>query len=196
MKEDILEQITADYLNMLGYFTLTNVKYRPSKDEPDWDGHKDGVHSDIDVVGYNPLEHPPSRVIAVNCKSWQTGFWAKDEIEDIANNKEVSGKERWKAFRELANPKWARAFRNKIMEITGESEFEHWIVCTKLCDNHNVSMWTTNHRFTKNLTPYLRIVEMKDIFQETKSMINTTPSNSELGRLIQLLKVAAPELCK
>jgi len=29
MKEDILEQIAADYLNMAGYFTQTNIKYRP-----------------------------------------------------------------------------------------------------------------------------------------------------------------------
>ena len=36
MKEDILEQITADYLNLKGYFVLTNTKYRPSTTDPEW----------------------------------------------------------------------------------------------------------------------------------------------------------------
>ena len=50
MKEDILEQIASDYLNLRGYFTQTNIKYRPDKSEPDWNGRQDGVHSDIEDV--------------------------------------------------------------------------------------------------------------------------------------------------
>ncbi len=194
MKEDILEQITADYLNMLGYFTLTNVKYRPSEDDKDYYSKKDCVHSDIDVIGYNPLNRPPSRVITANCKSWQGGFHAGKEVKAIERDIKVSGRKRWKAFRELASPKWARAFRNKVMKITGQSKFEHWIVCTKFCDPNNEKMWTQNKNFTNNLTPNLRIISMDKIFKETKVRIKTTPANSELGRLIQLLKVASPKL--
>lgn len=193
MKEDILEQITADYLNLIGYFTQTNIKYRPSKNDPEWDGRQDGVHSDIDIVGFNPHKRRPYRVIAVSCKSWQGGFWAQWEIDTIASKQLVSGRERWRSYRELASPKWARAFCDKIMELTGESRFEHWIVCTRFCDPGNEKAWTQNTDFCNNLTPHLRIVPLDMIFRETVQQISTTPANSELGRLIQLLKVALPD---
>lgn len=61
MKEDVLEQITADYLNSRGYFVLTNVKYRPSKADPEWHARQDSVRSDIDVVGYHPGKAPPPK---------------------------------------------------------------------------------------------------------------------------------------
>ncbi len=197
MKEDILEQITADYLNLTGYFTSTNIKYRPSRTDTEWNGREDGVHSDIDVVGYNPTLSPPKRVVAVSCKSWQTGFWVEWELNAITDrSRMVSGRERWRSYRELASPKWARAFRSKIKELTGESRFEHWIVCTQFGDPENERTWIKNPEFRKNLTPYLRIVPLDTIFQETKKQISTTPANSELGRLIQLLKVALPESFK
>lgn len=193
MKEDILEQIAADYLNLCGYFTMTNIKYRPSKTDPEWNGKQDGVHSDIDVIGFNPQEPPPQRVIAINCKSWQDGFWANWEVNTITNRGSISGRERWRSYRELASPKWARAFRSKIKELTGESRFEHWIVCTQFGDPKNERTWTKKPEFRKNLTPYLRIVPLDTIFHETVRQTTSTPANSELGRLIQLLKVALPE---
>lgn len=193
MKEDILEQIATDYLNLIGYFTLTNVKYRPLKTDPEWIGREDGVHSDIDIIGLNPLQPSPQRVVAVSCKSWQTGFWAQWEIDAISSSREISGRERWKSYRELTSPKWARAFRSKIKELTGESKFEHWIVCTQFGDPENERSWTENPGFRKNLTPYLRIISLDTIFHETLRQTSTTPANSELGRLIQLLKVALPE---
>lgn len=33
MKEDVLEQIVDDYLQMQGYFTTHNVRFNPPKDE-------------------------------------------------------------------------------------------------------------------------------------------------------------------
>ncbi len=193
MKEDILEQITADYLNLKGYFVLTNTKYRPSTSDPEWSGKRDGVYSDIDVIGFHPRKLPPHKVIAVSCKSWQEGFWAEFELNAIAIGKIVSGRERWKTFRELASPKWGRAFRNKIYELTRQTKFEHWIVCTKFGDPSKEGDWVHNPTFHKNLTPYLRIVSLEDIFRETIEGTTTTPANSELGRLIQLLKVAIPD---
>ena len=194
MKEDVLEQIAADYLNLNGYFTRTNIRYRPLKTDPEWNGSQDGVHSDIDIVGFNPLKSPPQRVVAVNCKSWQDGFWAQWEIEMIADHSRmISGRERWRAYRELASPKWARAFRHKIAELTGESKFEHWIVCTRFRDPENEQAWIKNTEFHRNLTPHLCIVSFDTIFRETVQKTGTTPANSELGRLIQLLKAALPE---
>ena len=193
MKEDILEQIAADYLNLCGYFTLTNVKYRPAETDPNWNGRQDGVHSDIDVIGFNPHLPPPSGVVAISCKSWQEGFSPQWEIDAIRSKRKVAGRERWKTYRELVSPKWARAFRRKIKELTGESSFEYWIVCTRLDDPKEGRAWTDNAEFRKNLTPHLRIVSLDSIFRETVKKISTTPANSELGRLIQLLKAANPK---
>lgn len=194
MKEDILEQIASDYLNLAGYFTLTNIKYRPEKTDPDWNGRQDGVRSDIDVIGFNPRLSSPHRVVAISCKSWQEGFWPQWEIDAIASGRKVAGRERWKTYRELASPKWARAFRRKIKELTGESSFEYWVVCTRSGDPKEEKAWTRNAEFRKNLTPHLRIVTLNTIFRETLAKISTTPANSELGRLIQLLKAANPDL--
>lgn len=192
MKEDVLEQITADYLNLHGYFVSTNIKYRPSRTDPEWKGRQDGVHSDIDVIGYHPRKAPPRKVITVSCKSWQGGFWAEFELDAIAKNRLIAGRERWKTYREFASPKWGRAFREKIFELTRQTKFEHWIVCTKFGDPDKEKAWINNPAFNENLTPYLRIVSLKDIFVETMEGTTTTPANSELGRLIQLLKVAIP----
>ncbi len=35
MKEDILEQLVDDYLQMRGYFTRHNVKFKPRTSHPD-----------------------------------------------------------------------------------------------------------------------------------------------------------------
>ncbi len=193
MKEDILEQIAADYLNLLGYFTQTNIKYRPSKDDPDWKGKQDGVYSDIDVIGFHPCLLSPRKVVAISCKSWQEGFSPQWEIDAIKSKKEVAGRERWKTYRELVSPKWGRAFCRKIKGLTGESSFEYWIVCTRLDEPEAEVTWTSNAEFQKNLTSHLKIVSLEKIFRETVAKISTTPANSELGRLIQLLKAANPK---
>jgi hypothetical protein len=54
------------------------------------------------------------RVVAVSCKSWQGGFNPRAEIEAIRQNKIISGRERWRAFRELVSPKWALAFLDRM----------------------------------------------------------------------------------
>lgn len=60
-KEDILEQIVEEYLTHKGYFVQHNIKYRPDNEDPDYDPKKDSVHSDIDVLAYNPLETGPKK---------------------------------------------------------------------------------------------------------------------------------------
>ena len=56
MKEDVLEQIVDDYLQFDGYFTMHNVRFRPSPDDPDYGRAQDAVPSDVDVVGLPPGE--------------------------------------------------------------------------------------------------------------------------------------------
>jgi hypothetical protein len=69
MKEDILEQLVDDYLQVRGYFTRHNLKFRPKAEHPEFIRNQDSNHSDIDVLGYNPLLCGPARIMAVSCKS-------------------------------------------------------------------------------------------------------------------------------
>src|SRR6056297_891690 len=68
--EDILEQLTDDYLQFRGYFTQHNIKYRPRSDQDNFEGRQDSNHSDIDVLGFNRQLEGPEQVWAVSCKSW------------------------------------------------------------------------------------------------------------------------------
>ncbi|ODV43792.1 hypothetical protein AWV79_14215 [Cupriavidus sp. UYMMa02A] len=90
MKEDILEQMVDEYLQHDGYFTRHNLKFKPPKDHADYDMRADSVHSDIDVIGINPLRAGPERVVVVSCKSWQQGFNPQFWCNAIEQNKEFT----------------------------------------------------------------------------------------------------------
>ena len=104
-KEDILEQIVEEYLVHKGYFVQHNIKFLPRKDHPDFIKNKDSNHSDIDVLAIHPKLSGPEAVMAVSCKSWQSGFNPASEIEAIVHDKKVRGRQAWQAFRELCVPK-------------------------------------------------------------------------------------------
>ncbi|MFK7817306.1 MAG: hypothetical protein AB8G99_01195, partial [Planctomycetaceae bacterium] len=132
MKEDILEQLTDDYLQARGYFTRHNIKFAPDSNHPEFNSRKDSNHSDIDVVGFNPTLSGPERVLAVSCKSWQSGFHPARRIKKMQDGGIIGGRKAWKAFRELAKPKWAEAFRDKIYQLTGSHELTYVTAVTKV----------------------------------------------------------------
>jgi hypothetical protein len=131
-KEDILEQIVEEYLTHKGYFVQRNIKYRPDKNGLEYDSKKDSVHSDIDVLAYNPLEVEPKKVLAVNIKSWQGGFDFRAVLEQVTANKKVSGRESRLRYRELCIPKWSKAFSRAIWQRTKETRFTHVLAVTLL----------------------------------------------------------------
>lgn len=188
MKEDILEQIVEDYLRCKGYFTVTNVKYRPDKCDPDYKKKSDCVYSDIDIIGVNTKDRTHESIIAVSCKSWQGGFRPEWEIENIKKNKKVYGRESKLRYRELALKKWALAYRRKIQELTGKTTFTYAIAATVV--NGDSTAWVENKDFKQMLTPHLKVIALKHIFNEISQDITTTPAPSTIGRLIQVLKSA------
>ena len=119
MKEDILEQLVDDYLKSQGYFTSHNVKFKPDPKHKDFVSNQDSVASDIDILAVHPKKIGADRVVAVTCKSWQTGFNPSALIKAIETNGKVGGKIAWKSFRELKEPKWSSAYCKKIEEMTG-----------------------------------------------------------------------------
>lgn len=133
MKEDVLEQIVDDYLQFDGYFTIHNLRFRPHKSHAEYRAADDSVASDVDVVGYNPRKRGRARVVVVSCKAWQSGFDATAHLAELRGEKQSPrNKKPWRHFRELWIPKWSEAFREAILDRTGQRDFTYRIAVTRL----------------------------------------------------------------
>lgn len=184
MINDILEQITEDYFRSKGYFTQHNVKYRPRKKGPEY-----AVHSDVDFVGIHPHKTGKKRVVVASCKAWHTGLNIKRTLKRISEDPKTkeAGREIWKKYREIVNKIWAEAFKNKIFELTGQKEFEFYLVVTKY--KGNKKDWQNFSLFRKNLKGCdIKLIDMKTMLLDVYERIGTTPAHSELSRLLQLIK--------
>lgn len=191
MKEDILEQLVDEYLMHQGYFTMHNVKFKPPSSDPDFVGNQDSVASDIDVIAIHPCKQGPDRVIVVSCKSWQEGFDPAACIDHIANNKRYAGREAWRGFRELCNPKWSRAFMAAVEAATGTREFTYWTAVTSIRKNRTKAVWEDNDGFRAALEGNeIRLVSFADMLDHVWEQLSTTPAATELGRMIQLMKAS------
>ncbi len=188
MKEDILEQLVDEYLQHRGYFTRHNIKFRPRTNHSDFVKKDDSNHSDIDVVGINPLLRGPGRVMAVSCKSWQGGFKPEAKLAELENNKIVSGREAWKGFRELMVPKWSEAFSEAVKNISGESEFTYVTAVTVLKGNRET--WEKYQNFQIALNNPIKVLTFGDILDEIYPNLNTTMASSQVGRVLQLIKAS------
>jgi hypothetical protein len=189
VKEDVLEQIVDDYLQLQGYFTTHNVRFKPPVSHPEYVSQADSVASDIDVVGLHPHRTGPERVLVVSCKSWQSGFNAtrilgqlRGEVPDLKRPVRF-------AYRELWLEKWALGFRNKIEELAGTTEFTYCLAVTKLIGDS--AAWASDSTIQKNLAGNpLRFLTMEEMWQTVLNHVTTTPAASEVGRLAQLLRAA------
>jgi hypothetical protein len=188
MKEDVLEQIVDDYLQMQGYFTTHNVRFNPPKDQH-YVPQVESVPSDIDVVGLHPRHTGASRVIVVSCKSWQSGFAAPQILAQLRGEAKNPKRPRELQFRELWMPRWAQGFRKKIEDITGSREFTYCLAVTRL--QGDASGWVDDANIRECLggNP-LRFLTLKDMWGVVLDTVTTTPAASEMGRLAQLLKAA------
>lgn len=108
-----------------GYFVQHNIKFLPRKDHPDFVLNQDSNHSDIDVLGFHPTLAGHDKVIAVSCKSWQSGFNPAAETRAIEGDKIRRGRKAWQAFRELASPKWSEGLIDAVRDATSATEFTH-----------------------------------------------------------------------
>jgi hypothetical protein len=145
MKEDVREELMDEYLQTKGYFTRHNIKFRPRADHPDRISNQDSNHSDIDILGFNPLLKGPDRVWVVSCKSWQSGFKIESKLEEIRKNKKVSGREAWKGFRELIVPKWSEALLATVEEQTNTKVFTYVTAVTFFKGDRG--LWENNQEF-------------------------------------------------
>ncbi|HWZ45177.1 MAG TPA: hypothetical protein VNW97_17000 [Candidatus Saccharimonadales bacterium] len=189
MKEDILEQLVDDYLKFNGFFTIHNVKFRPSDTHPDYIKTADSVASDVDVIGFHPIRNAADKVWVVSCKSWQIGFDPKDRIEAIEREKKREGRPAWQSFRELVKPKWANALLEEVERLTGTTQFTYVTAVTKLIGSKVI--WEQNEAFKKNLgNNPIRILTLQEMLSDLYGKTKTTIASSEIGRLLQIIKAS------
>lgn len=214
MKEDILEQIVDSwFLRQVSTFTKHNVKYKPSKEVVDkMDAKvksKYSVSSDIDVIAVHLDKIGVEKVSVISCKSWQEGFDIDFFYKNLGENgdpeKKVGTGPAWKKFREIYDPIWAKAFRDKVFEETKSHDFTYYVAVTKFKnEKKNLLMDFINcEKFISNLNnngtynvriKFLTMEEMvKPILEEPTT---TTLEATEIGRFMQLIKAAGFTLCK
>jgi hypothetical protein len=189
MKEDVLEQIVDDYLQFDGFFTTHNVRFRPRLDHPEYVAAQDSVPSDVDVVGYHPNKSGSERVVVVSCKAWQGGFDANAKLAELRGEKKNRKRATWRHFRELWIPKWSEAFRQVILELTGQPDFTYRIAVTRL--KGDVDAWGKDPTIATNLSGCsVGFLPLAEMWPRMLAELTTTPAPSEIGRLAQLLKAA------
>ena len=196
MKEDILEQVVDDYLNLQGYFTTHNVPFKPDPTRDDYETAADSVPSDIDVVGFHPRKRGRKRVIVVSCKSWQRGMNPIAVLEQLQGCRpNPRRRDRWHQFRELWKPKWNEGLRKAVLDLTGQSTFQYRIAVTRISGSASVTdaerAWREDETIAKNLEGAdFGFLPLEVMWAEVLDQLTTTPAPSELGRLAQLLRAA------
>jgi hypothetical protein len=192
-KEDILEQLTEDFLIHKGYFVRHNIKFLPRKGHPNFEVKLDSNHSDIDVLGYHPRLQGSDRVWAVSCKSWQAGFHVLSKLSEIKENKKIAGRDAWKGFRELTIPKWSEGFIDAIERETGQRSFTYVTAVTKLVGEPK--LWEDYPPFCEAMENNpIRIIALHEMLAEVHSDVGTTLAGTELGRMLQLIRAAGVQI--
>lgn len=189
MKEDILEQLVDDYLKSQGYFTTHNIKFKPDPRHKDYVSKQDSVPSDIDILAVHPNKRGADKVVAVTCKSWQTGINPSALINAIETDAKPGGRIAWKSFRELKEPKWSAAYCQKIEEMTGSKTFTYWTAVTKVTGDALV--WENHKAFKARLNGNKIVVKtVRQLLDEMHPLIGTTVEPSQVGRLLQVIKAS------
>ena len=200
MKEDILEQIGADWLlSNPGTFVKTNLKYRPSPDAPGYIQNQDQIHSDIDLISIDT--HSLDTIKVFNCKSWLDGFdfelFHKKLSTESGRQKPFGGKPAWKHFRELTSEKWTEAFIDRLLlENPHAKQIEYYILCVKAKKENKVNSWielpVIQQSFRNKILKInkIRCIELKSVLKNIKPVERGVTENSDIGRTLQLLKAA------
>ena len=186
-KEDTLEQIVEEYLVHNGHFVQHNIKFLPRKDHPDFVLKKDSNHSDIDVLAVHPKLSGPDAVMAVSCKSWQSGFNPTSEIDAIVNDKTVRGRKAWQSFRELCVPKWSEAFVKAVQDATGTEKFTYCLAVANIKGDRQV--WQSHQPFIDALGDNpIWVITSQDMIAEIYDDLGTTLAATEVGRMLQMFR--------
>jgi hypothetical protein len=210
MKFDILEQLVDGwFLRQPSTFTKHSIKYKPKASDISHLNSKAKskytVSSDIDIVAIHLDKEEEKRVSVVSCKSWQGGFDIDYYYQRLIDEEKRKHKDMWKRFRELVEPVWAKAFREKIFDETKSNSFTYYIAATRVQKNKDkfVEDFKSCKLFLDNLSDYgkynVRInfltleTMLEQMLEETG---DTTLESTEIGRFMQLLRAAGLKLSR
>ena len=131
----------------------------------------------------------------VSCKSWQAGFDAERKLKELRGEVKGPVKPTWKHVREVWTPIWSDAFREAVCEVTGQRHFKYSIAVSKMSGKLSADdggrLWAGDPTIQANLTGCsFTFLTMADMWRELQADLTTTPANSEIGRLAQLLRAA------
>ncbi len=137
MTEDVLEQVVDDWLRREGYFTRTNVRFGPGKDDVGYVSRDHNQMSDLDVLAVKPrlTRNDPAAVLAVSCKAMQSGFSPNGWLAAAESGRRYKGRGKgaaWKHLRELWDPVWAASLGKRVKELTGATRFTYVLAVTRL----------------------------------------------------------------
>lgn len=194
MTEDVLEQVVDDWLRRQGYFTRTNVRFGPGKDDEGYDSTAHNQQTDLDVLAIRPAAPPgPERVLAISCKAMQSGFSPNRWLAAAASDKIYNGKNARKHMRELWDPIWMASLRKRVLELTGTTEFTFVLAVTRLGPggSPDTACWHDHPVVGQNLgdTPS-KILTFKTMWDALSNEVTATIEPSHVGRLAQLLKAS------
>lgn len=132
------------------------------------------------MVGFHPRRSGPDRVLAVSCKSWQTGFNANRNLAQLRRQVPNPKRRQELRFRELWIPKWAQGFRQRIAELTGQSEFTYCLAVTHV--KGDTAAWAADPTIRENLAGNpMRFLPLEQMWSEVLASVTTTPAASEFG---------------
>jgi hypothetical protein len=147
------------------------------------------VPSDIDVLAVSPLRSGRDKVLAVNVKSWQSGFVVERVLEEIKTNKIVAGRPSNLRYRELTMEKWSRAYVDTIRRHTGSDRFTYVLAVTLLKGDR--SKWEMYPPFGKALKGNpMRVITLKEMVEKIEERLTQTPAATDIGRMLQLFLAA------
>ena len=93
----------------------------------------------------------------------------------------------------MINPKWSKAFIDKIERETGQRQFTHVTAVTKLIGEREP--WENYPLFCKRMENNpIRIIELREMLDVVQSRLDTTLAGTELGRILQLLRAAGIQI--
>lgn len=195
MTEDVLEQVVDDWLRRSGYFTRTNVRFKPEASEAGYSSKDHNQPSDIDVLAINPTLRGPRCVLAVSCKAMQSGFSPNRWLEAAATGRGYQGRtagEAWKHLREMWDPAWAAAHQRVVSDLTGTSTFT-WVLAVTRLDRGGVrdlDVWRNHPQVSTCLGAgvHLELLTFRDMWSELQREVTERIEPSHIGRLAQLLK--------
>ncbi|MCZ7675289.1 MAG: hypothetical protein M5U35_04615 [Roseovarius sp.] len=105
----------------------------------------------------------------------------------------MSGRERWRFFRELCSAKWSEAFVDKVQEMTGRRAFTHVTAVSRIHGDR--AIWENHPPFQVAMQGNpVKLLAFHDMLRDIEGSLTTTLASTEVGRMMQMFRAAGLKL--